>query len=378
VGPVVSRIQFDRVEDFIAKGIAEGAKVVIGGEGRPEGLSKGYYVRPTIFSNVNKNMLIAREEIFGPVLAILPYQTEEEAIRIANDTPYGLQAYVWSNDLARANRVGRRIRAGRASTARGRSLILLCSLSPGEIMTVNIHLTGVDYSILLIYFLFVLGIGFAIISYQWFLDHFAVYHIKATWVVYLVTFITLDFAGYVVHLIDHKINFFWNSHIIHHSSEELDWVVAFRIHPVDQILTKGLSLVPVVALGFSEWAIGIYALLYQWQSVLIHANVRIGFGPLRRLFASPEFHHWHHSNDREARDRNFAGQLSFLDALFGTLHMPRGRMPTSYGLDQPMPQRYAFQLLYPFVGDSPHRSVAAPEAEPPTLERASAVRLPRV
>ncbi|MBS0421145.1 MAG: aldehyde dehydrogenase family protein [Proteobacteria bacterium] len=113
VGPVVSSIQFERVEDFIAKGIAEGAKLVIGGEGRPAGLSKGYFVKPTIFSNVNNNMLIAREEIFGPVLAILPYQTEEEAIRIANDTPYGLQAYVWSNDLARANRVGRRIRAGR-------------------------------------------------------------------------------------------------------------------------------------------------------------------------------------------------------------------------------------------------------------------------
>ena len=120
VGPVVSKIQFDRVEDYISKGIAEGAKVVIGGVGRPDGLSKGYYVKPTIFSNVNNNMLIAREEIFGPVLAILPYQTEEEAIRIANDTPYGLQAYVWSNDLARANRVGRRIRAGRI-TLNGKS-----------------------------------------------------------------------------------------------------------------------------------------------------------------------------------------------------------------------------------------------------------------
>ena len=120
VGPVVSRIQFERVESYISKGIAEGAKVVIGGEGRPDGLQKGYYVKPTIFSNVNNNMLIAREEIFGPVLAILPYQTEEEAIRIANDTEYGLQAYVWSNDLARANRVGRRIRAGRI-TINGKS-----------------------------------------------------------------------------------------------------------------------------------------------------------------------------------------------------------------------------------------------------------------
>jgi aldehyde dehydrogenase (NAD+) len=115
IGPVVSRIQFERVGDYISKGIAEGAKLLIGGEGRPQGLSKGYYVRPTIFSNVNNNMLIAREEIFGPVLAILPYRDEEEAIRIANDTPYGLQAYIWSGDLARANRIGRRIRAGRVT-----------------------------------------------------------------------------------------------------------------------------------------------------------------------------------------------------------------------------------------------------------------------
>jgi aldehyde dehydrogenase (NAD+) len=115
IGPVVSRIQFERVEDYISKGIAEGAKLVVGGEGRPEGLSKGYYVRPTIFSNVNNDMVIAREEIFGPVLTILPYRDEEEAIRIANDTPYGLAAYIWSSDLARAGRVGRRIRAGRVT-----------------------------------------------------------------------------------------------------------------------------------------------------------------------------------------------------------------------------------------------------------------------
>jgi aldehyde dehydrogenase (NAD+) len=112
VGPVVSKIQFDRVEGYIAKGIAEGAKVVIGGSGRPSGISKGYFVRPTIFSNVTNDMVIAREEIFGPVLCILPYDSEEEAIRIANDTPYGLAAYVWSKDPAHARQVGRRIRAG--------------------------------------------------------------------------------------------------------------------------------------------------------------------------------------------------------------------------------------------------------------------------
>ena len=112
VGPVVSKIQFDRVEAFIAQGIAAGAKVVIGGAGRPAGLAKGYFVRPTIFSNVTNDMVIAREEIFGPVLCILPYDNEEEAIRIANDTPYGLAAYVWSSDPARARQVGVRIRAG--------------------------------------------------------------------------------------------------------------------------------------------------------------------------------------------------------------------------------------------------------------------------
>ena len=115
VGPVVSKIQFERIEGFIEKGIAEGAKVIVGGSGRPEGLTKGYYVRPTIFSNVNNQMTIAREEIFGPVLCILPYQSEEDAVRIANDTPYGLSAYVWSGDNARARRVGGRIRAGQVA-----------------------------------------------------------------------------------------------------------------------------------------------------------------------------------------------------------------------------------------------------------------------
>ena len=115
VGPLVSKIQFERVQSYIAKGISEGAHLVTGGEGRPAGLEKGYFVRPTVFSNVSNDMVIAREEIFGPVLAILPYRDEEDAVRIANETPYGLQAYVWSGDLARANRVGRRIRAGRVT-----------------------------------------------------------------------------------------------------------------------------------------------------------------------------------------------------------------------------------------------------------------------
>jgi len=115
VGPVVSKLQFYRVEGYIEKGIAEGASLITGGTGRPDGLSKGYYVKPTIFSNVRNEMTIAREEIFGPVLCILPYDSEEQAVQIANDTPYGLAAYVWSQDNVRARRVGNRIRAGQVA-----------------------------------------------------------------------------------------------------------------------------------------------------------------------------------------------------------------------------------------------------------------------
>ncbi|MEE4145284.1 MAG: aldehyde dehydrogenase family protein, partial [Halieaceae bacterium] len=112
MGPVVSEVQFNKIQGLIEKGIAEGAKVVAGGPGRPDGISKGYFIRPTVFSGVNNDMTIAREEIFGPVLAMIPYDTEEEAIRVANDTPYGLAGYVQSGDIGHARKVAARIRAG--------------------------------------------------------------------------------------------------------------------------------------------------------------------------------------------------------------------------------------------------------------------------
>jgi aldehyde dehydrogenase (NAD+) len=124
LGPVVSRAQFEKIQKLIEKGIAEGADLVAGGPGRPQGLERGYYVRPTVFSNVRNDMTIAREEIFGPVLCIIPYDSEEDAVRIANDTPYGLSGYVSSGDPDRAFRVASRLRTG------------------------NVHLNGatVDYS----------------------------------------------------------------------------------------------------------------------------------------------------------------------------------------------------------------------------------------
>jgi len=112
MGPVVSELQFARVQRLIGAGIEEGARLVAGGTGRPDGLQRGFYVKPTVFANVNPSMTIARDEIFGPVLALMPYRDEEEAIAMANDTPFGLAAYVQSGDRERARRVAMRMRAG--------------------------------------------------------------------------------------------------------------------------------------------------------------------------------------------------------------------------------------------------------------------------
>ena len=112
IGPLFDRIQFDRVQAMIQVGIDEGARLVTGGLGRPEGIDAGWYVRPTIFADANNAMRVAREEIFGPVLVIIPFDNEEEAIEIANDTPYGLAAYVQTGDRDRATRLSRRLRAG--------------------------------------------------------------------------------------------------------------------------------------------------------------------------------------------------------------------------------------------------------------------------
>jgi aldehyde dehydrogenase (NAD+) len=112
IGPVVNQIQFTRIQSLIEAGIKEGATLVAGGLGRPAGLNQGYYLQPTVFANVRNDTSIAQEEIFGPVLSILPYKDEEDAVQMANDTVYGLSSYVTSGDIERSRRIARRIRAG--------------------------------------------------------------------------------------------------------------------------------------------------------------------------------------------------------------------------------------------------------------------------
>jgi aldehyde dehydrogenase (NAD+) len=113
MGPLVSQAQFEKVQALIQSGVDEGATLVAGGLGRPAQVERGYYVRPTVFGDVTRQMRIAREEVFGPVLSIMSYDSEEEAIAIANDTPFGLAGFVQSRDLKHARAVANRIRAGR-------------------------------------------------------------------------------------------------------------------------------------------------------------------------------------------------------------------------------------------------------------------------
>jgi len=112
IGPVISETQYNKIQTLIKKGIDEGAKLIAGGPGKPNGLEKGYFVKPTVFADVNNNMEIARTEIFGPVLSVMPFETEEEAIEIANDTPYGLTNYIQTQDKEKVKRVARKLRSG--------------------------------------------------------------------------------------------------------------------------------------------------------------------------------------------------------------------------------------------------------------------------
>ncbi len=168
-----------------------------------------------------------------------------------------------------------------------------------------------------------------------------------------------DLGFYLAHRTFHAVPALWRIHSIHHSIEQLDWLAAHRVHPIDQILTKTVSMLPVFAFGFEPAAIAIFGVIYQWHSLLLHSNVRVPCGPLRWLIASPHFHHWHHANEAAAWDKNFAGQLPLWDIVFGTLHMPRGAMPSRYGIDAPVPESYLGQLAYPFAGAKPEREKVA-------------------
>jgi len=160
--------------------------------------------------------------------------------------------------------------------------------------------------------------------------------------------IVADIGYYLIHRMFHENPVLWRLHAIHHSIKEMDWLAAHRVHPLDQILTRGTSLIIPYTFGFSTASIAIFFVIFGWHSYLKHSNVNIRFGPLKWVFVSPTFHHWHHANEQQAFDKNYAGQLSIIDIIFGTAIMKESKGPEYYGTDTYVPKNFIGQLLLPF------------------------------
>jgi sterol desaturase/sphingolipid hydroxylase (fatty acid hydroxylase superfamily) len=171
---------------------------------------------------------------------------------------------------------------------------------------------------------------------------------QPVWLQCLEIIVITDFFGYFSHRLAHETPWMWRFHAVHHSIREMDWLAAARLHPLDQVVTKPVGFAVLYACGFSKTVFGVsFAWLIFW-AFFLHANVRIGFGPLLRVISTPEFHHWHHAADAPAQNKNYAGLFPIWDILFGTFYAPRKRMPDAYGASDRVPTGYLKQMLYPF------------------------------
>jgi len=157
-----------------------------------------------------------------------------------------------------------------------------------------------------------------------------------------------DLGVYGVHRLQHTVPWLWRFHAVHHSAREMDWLIALRFHAVDLLLSRIASLGLLVALNISPAAMAIFAAVFAWQSWLAHANVRVGYGPLRWVFVSPEFHHWHHSVEREAFNKNYENVLACWDVVFGTAYVPSGKTPDRFGVQEDVPAGFAGRFFFPF------------------------------
>jgi sterol desaturase/sphingolipid hydroxylase (fatty acid hydroxylase superfamily) len=147
-----------------------------------------------------------------------------------------------------------------------------------------------------------------------------------------------DLGVYVIHRLQHTVRWLWRFHAVHHSAEEMDWLVGLRFHPIDLFVLRLASLGPLVALNMRPSVIGVFIAVSAWQGWLVHANVRMPYGPLRWLIVSPEFH------------RNYASLVASWDVLFGTVFLPRGRRPLGYGIEERIPASWVGRFLHPFRG----------------------------
>jgi sterol desaturase/sphingolipid hydroxylase (fatty acid hydroxylase superfamily) len=167
-----------------------------------------------------------------------------------------------------------------------------------------------------------------------------------------------DFLGYWQHRAFHTVGTLWRFHSIHHSSTNLDWLSSVRVHPINDVAGNVVVALPLLFLGFSPVAFAAYIPFLTLYAVMLHANVSWTFGPLRHVIASPTYHRWHHTSEKEGLNKNFAGLFPWIDRLFGTLYLPKGVQPDRFGVaGETIPDGFFGQMKYPFK--------RAPKAEAP-------------
>ena len=165
----------------------------------------------------------------------------------------------------------------------------------------------------------------------------------------LLLILLVDLVQYWLHRMYHTVPFLWRIHAVHHSAKEMDWLAGSRMHIVEVLITRTLLLVPILLLQFEKSVVDAYIVIVGVQAVFNHANVNVRVGPLRHIIVTPNFHHWHHSQDREALDRNYAAHFAFLDHLFKTVAQSQRAWPANYGvLGDYVPNGYIKQALFPF------------------------------
>lgn len=182
------------------------------------------------------------------------------------------------------------------------------------------------------------------------------------WLQFVLLLVVSDFIQYWIHRLFHR-SALWKFHAIHHSPTEVDWMVAARFHPVNFIISSMFVGTLMVLLGFSPVLFAMMVPFNYLYSGLVHANVKWTFGPFQYLFASPIFHHWHHTMSDQGGNKNFAPTLAIYDVIFGTFYMPTDKLPEQYGVDShDVPESFVGQLFYPFLNPEVQASLAATSA----------------
>jgi len=169
----------------------------------------------------------------------------------------------------------------------------------------------------------------------------------ALWQQAILILLVSDFIGYWMHRLFHG-GRLWRFHAVHHSSTQLDWLSSVRVHPVNEVLMRIAGALPLLACGFKFIAVAGILPFLTFFAILLHANLDWDFGPFRYFIASPCFHRWHHADEREAEDKNFAGLFPIYDLMFGTFYLPRHRLPEHFGTGTPVPAGLLGQLAFPF------------------------------